>query len=117
MSHREPHATTEPRTGAAMGMRGCVSAAACRSDRPGHGLHAMQERLAATTASKWIDALVVEVDAHGFATLVEFDGGGVRRVWQHDGFGGGLHVGEPVALHGLYGVLARGDERFSVAYA
>ena len=117
MSHREPHATTEPRTGAAMGMRGCVSAAECRSDRPGHGLHVMQERLAATTASKWIDAIVVEVDDHGFAILVDFDGGGVRRVWQHDGFGGRLHAGEPVALHALYGVLARGDVRFSVAYA
>ena len=117
MSHREPHATTEPRTGAAMGMRGCTSAAECRSDRPGHGLHAMQERLAATTASKWIDALVVGVDAHGFATLVDFNDGEVRRVWQHDAFGGALHAGEPVALHSLYGVLARGDERFSVAYA
>jgi hypothetical protein len=52
MSHREPHAATEPHTGAVMGMRGCESAAECRSDRPGHGLHVMQERLAATTASR-----------------------------------------------------------------
>ena len=117
MSHHEPHATTEPRTGAAMGMRGCVSASECRSDRPGHGLHAMQERLAATTASKWIDAIVTEVDANGFATLVDFDGGEGHRVWHHDAFSGALHVGEPVALHALYGVLARGDRRFSVAYA
>ena len=117
MSHREPHATTEPRTGAAMGMRGCVSAAACRSDRPGHGLHVMQDRLATTTASKWIDAIVVDVDDQGFATLADLGGGGLRRVWHHDGFGGTLVVGEPVALHGVYGVLARGDERFSVAYA
>ena len=117
MSHREPHAATEPRTGAAMGMRGCESATECRSDRPGHGLHAMQERLAATTASKWIDALVVEVDAQGFATLADFHDGGLWRVWHHDGFAGVLSLGEPVGLHGLYGVLARGDERFSVAYA
>jgi hypothetical protein len=117
MSHREPHATTEPRTGAVMGMRGCESAAACRSDRPGHGLHAMQERLAVTTASKWIDAIVTAVDGEGFATLAEFGGESVRRVWHHDAFAGALAVGEPVALHEVYGVLARGATRFSVAYA
>ena len=117
MSNREPHAATEPRTGEVMGMRGCESAAECRSQRPGHGLHLMQERLAATTSSKWIDALVVDVDDHGFATLVDFGGDALRRVWHHDAFDGALAVGEPVALHGVYGVLARGDERFSIAYA
>ena len=117
MSHHEPHATTEPRTGAAMGMRGCVSASECRSDRPGHGLHAMQERLAAVTASKWIDAIVVAVDADGFATLAEFTGTDVHRVWHHDSFDGGLAAGDPVALHEVYGVLARGEQRFSVAAA
>jgi hypothetical protein len=117
MSHREPHAATEPRTGAVMGMRGCESAAECRSHRPGHGLHVMQDRLATTTASKWIDAIVVDVDDQGFATLADLGGGGLRRVWHHDGFGGTLVVGEPVALHGIYGVLARGDERHSVAFA
>lgn len=117
MSHREPHAATEPRTGEVMGMRGCESAAECRSSRPGHGLHLMQERLAITTASKWIDAIVLEVDDHGFATLAEFGGGALHRVWHHDGFEGALVAGEPVALHGVYGVLARGDERYSVADA
>ena len=117
MSHREPHATTEPTTGAAMGMRGCESSAECRSDRPGHGLHAMQERLAAATASKWIDLIVARSTPDGFATLADLEGGDVRRVWHHDAFAGVLRAGEPVALHGLYGVLARGDERFSVAYA
>lgn len=117
MSHREPHAATKPNFGAVMGMRGCESAAECVSDRPGHGLHAMQERLAAVTASKWIDAIVVAVDADGFATLAEFSGTGVHRVWHHDGFEGGLAAGDPVALHELYGVLARGQQRFSVAAA
>ncbi|GAA4367316.1 hypothetical protein [Agromyces bauzanensis] len=125
MSHREPHAAPEPRTGAVMGMRSCESAATCRSDRPGHGLHAMQERLAVATATKWVDAIVVEVDEHGFATLAELGdvGGaaaaalGVRRVWHHDAFEGGLAPGEPVAIHALYGVLARGRQRFSVADA
>lgn len=117
MSHREPHAATEPSTGEVRGMRGCESAADCRSDRPGHGLHTMQERLAATTASKWVDAIVLEVESDGFATVAEFVGDGVRRVWHHDAFSGALEAGEPVALHDLYGVLARGNERFSVAYA
>ena len=117
MSHREPHAATEPRTGAVMGMRGCESATECRSHRPGHGLHVMQDRLATTTASKWIDAIVVDVDDQGFATLADLDGDGLRRVWHHDAFGGTLALGEPVALHVVYGVLARGDERHSVAFA
>ena len=124
MSHREPHAATEPRTGAVMGMRGCEIAAECGSDRPGHRLHAMQERLAVTTASKWVDAIVVGVDEHGFATVAELGGddrdaadGNVRRVWHHDAFEGALAPGEPVAIHALYGVLARGRQRFSVADA
>lgn len=117
MSHREPHAATEPHTGAVMGMRGCESAAECRSDRPGHGLHVMQERLATTTASKWVDVIVIAVDDDGFATLAEIERDNVRRVWHHDGFEGALAVGEPVALHAVYGVLARGSERFSVADA
>ena len=117
MSHREPHAATEPRTGEVMGMRGCEAAAECRSDRPGHGLHVMQERLASTTTSKWVDAIVVDIDADGFASLAEFGGDALRRVWHHDAFDGALVAGEPVALHDVYGVLAHGGERFSVAYA
>jgi hypothetical protein len=117
MSHREPHAATETHTGAVMGMRGCESAAECRSDRPGHGLHAMQERLAATTASKWVDAIVIAADGDGFATLADIERDTVHRVWHHDAFEGALAVGEPVALHAVYGVLARGTERFSVADA
>ena len=77
----------------------------------------MQQRLAATTASKWIDAIVVDVDEQGFATLAEFGSDELRRVWHHDAFGGTLTAGEPVALHGVYGVLARGAQRHSVAFA
>lgn len=116
MSHREPHATAEPRPGAVMGMRGCERARECRSDRPGHRLHAMAQRLAAATATKWIDALVTSVDPDGVATLATLDGV-ARRVWHHDAFAGALHPGDPVAVHALYGVLAHGDSRFSVADA
>jgi hypothetical protein len=116
MSHREPHAATEPQQGAVMGMRGCELAAECRSDRPGHGLHPMQQRLAAATPSKWLDAIVLGVDEAGFATLATLDGE-LRRVWHHDGFGGALAPGDPVALHGVYGVVADGAAQFSVADA
>lgn len=115
MSHREPHAVTEPRTGAVMGMRGCERAHECSSDRPGHGLHAMQLRLSTATPSKWVDAIVTAVDGDGFATLAAIDGGGTRRVWHHDAFAGTLRLGDPVAVHALYGVLAAGGQRFSVA--
>ena len=117
MSKREPHAVTQPRPGEVMGMRGCVAAAECSSDRPGHRLHLMQQRLATTTASRWIDAIVLELEDDGFATLAEFDGDGVRRVWHHESLGGSLAVGEPVTLHSVYGVLARGADWFSIADA
>jgi hypothetical protein len=38
-------------------------------------------------------------------------------VWHHDAFGGVLVVGAPVAVHDVYGVLAHGGRRFSVAAA
>jgi hypothetical protein len=117
MSHREPHPATDARTGAVMGMRGCEAAHECRSDRPGHQLHAMQRRLAEVTASKWTDAIVVAVDADGVATLASLGDGAVRRVWHHDAFEDALQLGEPVALHAVYGVLAHGGNRYSVADA
>ncbi|WP_157002889.1 hypothetical protein [Agromyces laixinhei] len=117
MSHREPHTRTEPNPGTVMGMRGCRAAGECRSERPGHRLHAMQERLAGATASKWVDAIVVEVTADGFATVAEFASDRVRRVWHHDAFAGAIVPGAPVAVHDVYGVLAHGDRRFSVAPA
>lgn len=117
MSHREPHAATTPRTGEVSVMRGCVHAEECSSDRPGHGINAVQARLAVATASKWVDAIVTSVDATtGFAWLATLDGG-IRRVWHHEAFAGALASGDPIALHGLYGVLVAGEQRFSVADA
>ena len=54
-------------------------------------------------------------DQAGFATIADLEGDAIRRVWHHDAFAGALHVGDPVAVHAIYGVLARGAERFSVA--
>lgn len=116
MSYREPHAATQPSQGRAMGMRGCEAHADCASDRPGHGLHRMQARLAEVAASKWIDVLVVDAGADGFITLADLDGD-VRRVWHHEPLTGALHAGAPVALHPVYGVLVTGAGRISVADA
>jgi hypothetical protein len=116
MSNRDPHAATQPHAGRAMGMRGCDTHERCASDRPGHGLNAVQARLAQATASKWLDALVLDVDAHGFVTVAEL-AGGIRRLWHHAPLGETLAAGEPVAVHALYGVLAHGNDRFSVADA
>lgn len=116
MSHREPHAATRAPQGLGMGMRGCVHAGECSSERPGHRLHGMQSRLAAIAASKWVDAIVLDVDDAGFATLADLDGE-THRVWHHAPLGEVLAAGEPVALHSVYGVLVAASGRFSVAAA
>ncbi|WP_438855394.1 hypothetical protein [Agromyces sp. M3QZ16-3] len=114
MSPQNPHAAAESRTGLAMGMRGCVEGEACSSDRPGHGLHPMQDRLSRIVASRWTDAVVVATAPDGFVELIDLDGG-AHRVWNHGALAGRLAAGDPVALHPVYGVLARGDDRYSVA--
>jgi hypothetical protein len=116
MSHREPHAATQPHAGRAMGMRGCEAHTSCGSDRPGHGVNAIQARLASATPSKWVDALVVDVRPDGFLTVADL-AGGIRRLWHHAPLGETLAAGDPVAVHAVYGVLAHGDRRFSVADA
>lgn len=116
MSNRDPHAVTQPHAGRVMGLRGCETHEACTSDRPGHGLNAVQSRLAHATPSKWLDAIVVEVDRDGFVTVAEL-GGGIRRLWHHGPLDETLAIGEPVAVHAIYGVLAHAERRFSVADA
>lgn len=116
MSDRDPHAATQPHAGEVSGMRGCEAHAECASDRPGHGLNPVQARLAHATPTKWIDAIVLDADHDGFVTVADL-GGGIRRLWHHAPLGESLAVGEPVAVHALYGVLAHAESRFSVADA
>jgi hypothetical protein len=116
MSTPKPHTAAESRQGLAMGMRGCLEGSDCSSLRPGHELHPMQERLSRIAASRWLDAVVAVVHGDGFVDLVDLDGG-AHRVWHHETLQGRLAVGDPVALHDVYDVLARGDDRFSVAAA
>ncbi|HEU5222551.1 MAG TPA: hypothetical protein VFU07_02590 [Candidatus Lumbricidophila sp.] len=117
MSTRDQHTAAQHLLGASMGMRGCESHVDCASNRPGHGLHAMQERLASVAASKWDDVIVSAVDADGFIEVVSPFSSEATRVWHHEPLIGRVAVGEPVALHSVYGVLAVGAERLSVAAA
>ena len=116
MSTHQPHAAAESRPGLAMGMRGCLEGTDCSSLRPGHELHPMQERLSRIAASRWLDAIVVATSADGFVDLLDLDGA-TRRVWHHGALGERLAIGDPVALHDVYDVLAHGLDRYSVASA
>jgi hypothetical protein len=73
----------------------CESGAMCADIRPGHGLHALQLRLAAATPSRWDDALVVDVCDDGWVSAVTLEG-------------------TSVSLHSIYNVLCAGARRFNV---
>ena len=119
MSHREPHAATEPRTGTVMGMRGCESATEC-AQRPARATGCTRCRSGSPRRPRASGStrLVVD-DRRRRASRPSSISTGVRlrRVWHHDAFAGVLLVGDAGRLHDVYGVLARGGERFSVAYA
>lgn len=92
----------------------CTVGEACTSAARGHALHLIQDRLASATPAAWIDALVEEVDAsRGEITLRPVAGGEAIVVWHAASVD--LAPGEPVALHGVYGVLAARGGRRNVA--
>lgn len=80
----------------------------------GHELSLMQRRIAAATPSRWRDAVVVGTDAEGWIELALFADGRTVRVWNHRTAESAFTPGEPVVLHGLYTVLARGAEWLNV---
>jgi hypothetical protein len=86
----------------------------CTDGTPGHALHPLQLRIAAATPSKWRNAFVDGVQADGWITLVSFDDAERVSVWHHADLTGSLTVGDPVALHSLYNVLAVGRARINV---
>jgi hypothetical protein len=86
----------------------------CPQNAPGHALHLTQRRAAAATSGKWRDSVVTHVTPDGWITLASIHDGSATRVWQHAGEAPAVTVGDPVALHGLYNVLARGAEWHSV---
>lgn len=85
----------------------------CADNRPGHGLHAVQLRLAAATPSQWQDALVVDVRDDGWVDAITLDGGRIS-LWNHGDLADVVTAGEPVALHAVYNVLWAGARRFNV---
>jgi hypothetical protein len=91
----------------------CESGAMCADIRPGHGLHALQLRLAVATPSRWDDALVVDVRDDGWVSAVTLEGTSVS-LWNHGDLAQVVSPGEPVALHSIYNVLCAGARRFNV---
>lgn len=91
----------------------CERGAMCVHDRAGHGLGALQLRLALATPSGWRDALVAGTSEDGWVTLQLWDSGETVRVWHHATVE--LAAGAPVALHDRYAVLAAGVLKLNVA--
>ncbi|GAB3608138.1 hypothetical protein GCM10027414_02630 [Humibacter ginsengiterrae] len=85
----------------------------CADNRPGHGLHAVQLRLAAATPSQWQDLLVVRVRNDGWVEAATLDGCPVS-LWNHGDLTDVVAAGDPVALHPVYNVLSAGARRFNV---
>jgi hypothetical protein len=92
----------------------CEHAAMCMDDHAGHVLTPMRLRLATATRSGWRDAVVTGVHEDGRIDLAYWHGG-AGRVWQHEDLRGALALGDVVAVHPAYGVLAAGTDRWSVA--
>ncbi|WP_052460331.1 hypothetical protein [Microbacterium gorillae] len=93
----------------------CEQGAMCVHDRSGHGLSAIQLRLALATPSAWRDAVVTAVTADGWITLVAIADGTNVRVWHHADVSEDLAIGEPVALHARYDVLVAAGRHLNVA--
>jgi hypothetical protein len=85
----------------------------CASIEAGHGMSVLRDRLSRATPSGWRDGIVAALDG-GRADIVFLDGD-ADAVWNHTVLEGALIVGEPVSVHAVYGVLAAGELRFSVA--
>lgn len=86
----------------------------CVSESAGHSLSTIQLRVASATPSKWVDATVHSVLSDGRVVLSPAFGGTDVTVWNHAGLAQVLAVGDPVALHSVYNVLAVGRRRLNV---
>ncbi|HEV7567110.1 MAG TPA: hypothetical protein VGO31_14260 [Microbacteriaceae bacterium] len=108
----------------------CGRAGMCADNRPGHGLNFIQLRIASATRSRWTDAIVHETTDNGWIALAPLASDAARDtadsdtagtdiiwVWHHADLTNTIRVGDPVALHDLYNVLAAGRGRFNVVTA
>ncbi|WP_213814261.1 hypothetical protein [Glaciihabitans sp. dw_435] len=89
----------------------------CTHGGAGHAILAIQERVTAATPTKWRDGIVRDVSAGGWIAIDLIESGDTEWVWNHADRTGSLTVGQPVALHALYHVLALGSERVNVLVA
>jgi hypothetical protein len=92
----------------------CEFGMECVTVSPGHALPLIQERLASATASKWRDAIVDDIAEDGWIRLVAVETLDEVWVWHHGDVRELATVGEPVAIHALYRVLAIGRTHLNV---
>jgi hypothetical protein len=105
----------QPRDSLSATAHSCSGASECAADSVGHGLNFLQRRAASSASSKWRDAIVTSIDSTGWITIGIIDDDTTTRLWHHaDEEIASLRAGEPVALHGVYDVLAHGSAWFSV---
>ncbi|MFT4210715.1 MAG: hypothetical protein QM626_02485 [Microbacterium sp.] len=91
----------------------CHAGGRCTSYDPGHALHLVQARLAAATPAEWRDAFVVAIDDD--AVTLRWASTGAQTTFANaSGATNVVQVGEPVAVHDRYRVLAVGRRRFNV---
>lgn len=94
----------------------CATGGSCSSFAPGHALHLIQARLASATPAEWTDAVVEAADPQSGQLVVRtLDDGAAVDLWSASGAASECQVGQPVALHSRYGVLALGTRRFNCA--
>jgi hypothetical protein len=84
---------------------------------PGHDLSLMQERLTSATPGKWADAVVVAVSAAGWIEVALLSDESALILWNHSDLTGSLTVGDPVAVHSVYDVLATSGSKHNVLRA
>ncbi|WP_382307140.1 hypothetical protein [Herbiconiux sp. UC225_62] len=106
----------QPRHDAHIDHLGAVACEMATFDE-GHELHPIIRRAASATPSQWVDALIVSASSDGWIEFVTLHDATVGQRWHHTDLSDVLVAGSPVAVHGLYGVLAVGDEFLSVRAA
>lgn len=86
----------------------------CAATVPGHELSLIQERLASATPSKWADAVVVAVSSAGWIEVAVLTDDSTLMLWNHADHTDTVRVGDPVAVHAVYDVLAAGGAKYNV---
>jgi hypothetical protein len=94
----------------------CAVGQDCSTFAPGHALHLIQARLASSTPTEWVDAVVESVEpGAGVVVVRRLDDGAPFSVWTAADAASLPAAGTPVALHERYHVLAEGARWINVA--